>query len=119
MSDKKDTELKEVKKEVKEEEHSCPKNFTEQNVAELYDALNNMLKDGKLNVLDTARVVVHLMQIVEDYDNLKGEDKKALLIYVVKKYDESHPDEDNIFTEALPGFIDTLVYVDRGKLSYS
>jgi hypothetical protein len=75
-----------------------------------------MIEQGHLTVLDTATVVIGLMQLVEEYDDLHGSEKKDLILKVLEKYDVCHPDEENLLTSSLAGFVTALVSVDRGEL---
>ena len=95
--------------------HETP-NVSKEYIDIVYDSLCDMLEDGKVNLLDTAQVVLGLMQLVEEYDDLHGKDKKDLILYVLNKYNESHPDSDNFITSSLEGFINVMIGIDRGEL---
>lgn len=94
------------------------------------DLLYNSL--SKSNFLLTQEnitvVVINLMQLVDKYTELSGEEKKNIVIHVVKKIIKHEIDKDKIIEEEeklmltfvdifLPSIIDTLVSVDKKKIA--
>lgn len=63
------------------------------------------------------------MQIVEKYSKLSGEQKKSLVINVIKKFVVDHLDGDNetellIFIDTfLPSVIDVMISIDKKELA--
>lgn len=82
----------------------------------VYDALCDIIKTKKLTIADTAIIVLSLMKIVEGFDNLTGTQKKKILLTALEKYDSLHPDEANLVSAALEGFINAFVQVEKGDI---
>lgn len=85
----------------------------------VYNELCKILKNDHVNLLHTPTILLRLMQLVEEFDDLKGFEKKDLILHVLNKYDQLHPDEPNLVIDSLSGFIDLMVGVDRGELVIS
>jgi hypothetical protein len=121
IPEKEESEPEEVTEDVSEdidekEDSGKADNVAEEYVDIVYDSLCDMIEDGHANLLDTATMVLGLMQLVEEYDDLTGSEKKSLILRVLEKYDELHPDDPNLITDSLSGFINVMVGIDRGEL---
>ena len=81
----------------------------------LYDSLSGMIV-GDLTPLNVTSVLVSLMQLTETYPNLHGVEKKNLIMKVLEKYVEKHPD-NGLDLSMIPPTIDMLVDLDRGKIA--
>jgi len=89
------------------------------------DGLYNTLSksNSHLSKENITIVVINLMQLVEKYPDLTGEQKKHLVIHVVKKFikDKTDKEEEQVlltFVDVfLPTIIDTLVSVDKKELA--
>lgn len=88
------------------------------------DGLYNTLSKGDSPVTkeNITTIVINLMQLVEKYPDLTGEQKKKLVIHVVKKFikDKTDNEEEEVlltFVDIfLPTLIDTLVSVDKKEI---
>lgn len=88
------------------------------------DGLYNTLSKGDSLVTkeNITTIVINLMQLVEKYPDLTGEQKKKLVIHVVKNFikDKTDNEEEEVlltFVDIfLPTLIDTLVSVDKKKI---
>jgi len=85
----------------------------------VYEYLNDMFANGHVNLIDTASIIISLMQLVAGYSDLRGQQKKDLILRALEKYDDQHPDEPNLLTVSLSGFIDAMIGVERGELVIS
>lgn len=92
-------------------------------VENLYQQLSSIVGSGTITVSNIVGISFSLMQIVEKYKNLKGEQKKAAVIKVLDKFilerlgDAQESRDIRMFVHlTLPGLIDTLVSLDRHKL---
>lgn len=80
--------------------------------------LNSFLGDKQLTDKNLASANIHLMQKAQTYPELKGVEKKTLVMDVLSQRVEK--DEVNIsILSILAGFIDTIVDVDKGNISLS
>ena len=85
-------------------------------IVEAYANLDNFSIDSLMSILPK------LIQNVENYKNLKGEEKKNLVIKMLKHIIDitDGPGDDDIWDPILkrlvPSLIDTLIEVNDGKL---
>ena len=85
-------------------------------IVEAYSNLDNFSIDSLMSILPK------LIQNVENYKNLKGEEKKNLVIKMLKHIIDitDGPGDDDIWDPILkrlvPSLIDTLIEVNDGKL---
>jgi hypothetical protein len=124
---------KECKKEVCKEAESLlePKPVEEvipkvivQSVQRLYDNLFMIIGTDKVTSVNMIKVIISLMQTVETYDNLKGVQKKEVIISVLNKYlDEKVLNETydskylRLFINmTLPILIDSMISIEDGDL---
>lgn len=75
-------------------------------------ALSNL--DNKVTM---AKTVVHLMETVEKNNNLKGPEKKKLLINVFNAINKSTDNNHNIDIGLLSDVIDVIIDASRGKFN--
>jgi len=86
----------------------------------LYKTLTK--SDSPLTKENITTIVINLMQLVEKYPDLTGEQKKLLVIHVIKKFikDITDKEEEEVlltFVDIfLPTLIDTLVSVDKKEI---
>lgn len=88
------------------------------------DGLYNTLtkNNSPLTKENITIIVINLMQFVEKYPDLTGDQKKQLVIHVIKKFikDTTSKEEEEVlltFVDIfLPSVIDTLVSVDKKKI---
>jgi hypothetical protein len=92
------------------------------NVDRLYESLSKIIGDKKVTTENIVLIATNLMQIVEKYPDLYGQQKKALVIYVLKKFVVDHLDGDAesfllIFIDTLlPSVINTIIAVDKKEV---
>lgn len=86
----------------------------------LYQDLKNIVGEGEINPSNIITMVTSLMQLVEQYENLKGKQKKAAIIDVLNQLiDEEVPTErealqlKSIVHLTLPTVIDVMVSIDK------
>lgn len=89
----------------------------------LYNKLEEILGENKLSCDNLISVVVLLMQYVETYKELKGEEKRNIIIRVLKRFiadkignEEGAYDINLLIKTTLPDIIDSLVAVDKKQL---
>jgi hypothetical protein len=83
----------------------------------LYAQLKELVAKDGLSPLNISRVCVMLMQESEKYSELKGQEKKALILSVVQRYaDEDSGNFSSVFIDMLPDLIDTFIAVDKHRL---
>jgi len=93
-----------------------PVNVIEKCTNDLYKDLENILGDGSLTPINFATTCISLMQNVESFTNLRGLEKKDVILRVFEKYiAEEQPDD--IVLNIIPSFIDAMISVDRGEIS--
>jgi len=91
-------------------------------VDRLYESLYKLVQDKKLTTLTIVSIVTSLMQIVQNYDNITGPEKKLLVTHVLKRFVRDNMDGDeevvllNFIDLFLPSIIDTIKSVDNGKI---
>ncbi len=94
---------------------------TSAQVDQLYDQLSKMIgKNGNITTVNITSVAVSLMKIVEKYPQLTGEDKKNMVIMVLKKFIEEfvHDEEEKVLLECiietvLPSMVDMFISLDK------
>ena len=92
-------------------------------VDKLYNKLSQITEGKEINTGNIMIIATNLMQVVEKYDELKGYEKKNLIIYVLKKFvkDALEDDvEDIVLTfidTMLPSVIDTIISIDKKDLA--
>jgi hypothetical protein len=92
-------------------------------VEELYEEIKRLLHGGKLTTSNVVVVVINLMRLVEKYSELKGHQKKQVILEAVKMLinDSNDNVEDNeqlimLVNMTLPSVIDVIISIDRKKI---
>jgi hypothetical protein len=91
-------------------------------VEKLYHSLKVIVGDKNMDTNNIISITTNLMQIIEKYPDLKGEEKKFILIHVIKKFVKDNVDNENqknvlTFIDLfLPSFIDTVISVDKKEI---
>lgn len=95
-------------------------------VDRLYVVLNKIIgPENNLNTLNIVTIIVTLMQIVDKFKDVKGPQKKVVIITVLDKYVRESMDATKeetksirlIIDKTIPTLIDTLISVDKKTLS--
>lgn len=94
-------------------------------IDQLYDELSNILsKDEKLTTSSIITIVISLMQIVENYDNISGPDRKKIVIVVLDKFIDDNIDNEverrdlkMLMSMTVPTLIDSIVSIDKKEVS--
>jgi len=89
-------------------------------VDELYNSIKSLVND-ELDITKLMQITTTLMQVVETYSELKGQEKKGLILQVIDKISEELPEgtaKDVVKTTRpiIPNIIDTVISVDKGEL---
>jgi hypothetical protein len=89
----------------------------------LYIELKNIIGKGQINRSNIITIVLSLMQVVEQYESLKGKQKKAAIIDVLNQLiDEQVPMEQealelkSLVYLTLPTVIDAMVSIDKKEV---
>ena len=106
-----------VSEETLKETSEEPKDLLEEYIDILYKTLCDIIEKNHITAVDTAKIVLLLMQTVEQFSDLCGSQKKELILRVIDKYDNEHPTENNFLTESLEGFVTSLVMIEKGEIS--
>ena len=92
-------------------------------VDELYNSLSELVNSNELTTENVVQIAFNLMQIVETYPDLNGQQKKALVLHVLKRFVRENMDGDEerallTFIDLfLSTVIDTLVSVDKKEIA--
>jgi len=95
---------------------------TSDTIDKLYESLARLVGDQKITAQNAVLIATNLMQIVENYPDLTGEQKKTIVLHVLKKFVRdtmNDNDEDAVimFIDLfLPSVIDTIISVDKKKI---
>ena len=93
-----------------------------ESVDRLYESLGRIIKDKKVTTVNIVLIATNLMQIVEQYPNLHGTQKKSLVIHVLKRFAVEHLDGEAessllVFIDMfLPSVIDIIIAVDKKEV---
>ena len=78
--------------------------------------------EGGLTLYNIARITIQLMKLAQGFSNLKGAQKKDLVVFVVAKYvkdevkDEQMARDLSLFIEmTLPSVIDSFIELNNGE----
>lgn len=88
----------------------------------LYNSLSSLVGDEKITTDNIVSIATNLMQIVDTYPELKGVEKKSMIMHVLKRFvrDRLDGDVENtviMFIDLLlPSVIDTIVSVDKKEI---
>jgi len=94
------------------------------NYIRLYEKLKEILGETKLTYANLTSVVVLLMQSVETYNDVRGIEKRNMIISVLKRFitdkmgNNQELREFKILIEAtVPELVDTLIAIDKKELT--
>jgi hypothetical protein len=88
----------------------------------LYKSLELTVQNKKLTTTNVLFITTNLMKTVEKYNGIHGEEKKDLIINVVRKFvvDRLEVEDGDVMLlfvdEFLPQIIDTLILVDTKQI---
>lgn len=88
-------------------------------IIELYDKIFLSLKDGKLTLEEISDITVTLIELVELYVELSGEQKKLAVLGVISKLLELFKFSDNdkeIILKLIDKFIDAIILASKKKI---
>ena len=92
-------------------------------VENLYEDLKEILAGTKLNSSNIVAILVNLMQLVENYPKLRGQQKKQVILYAINMLIDDQNDnvEDTatlklLVQSTLPSVIDTIISIDKKQL---
>lgn len=92
---------------------------------ELYDQMDIILSQTEttISVDNICKITVELMKMAEPYKELKGSEKKELILRVLAHLIRNHIESDHVEFVVLevvqmvvPSMIDTIIAFDKGKL---
>lgn len=92
------------------------------NADKIYSLINIFLKGEKLTEANILHIVLQIMKIVDKYPELKGEEKKQIIIDVLKKYVNENAEEERkatlltLIDLTLPVAIDTFIALDKSEM---
>ena len=79
-------------------------------------------EEGGLTLYNIARITIQVMKLAQQFSNLKGAQKKDLVVYVIAKYvqekvsDEQLARDLSLFIEmTLPSVIDSFIELNNGE----
>ena len=87
----------------------------------LYDTFIGVINEDDFNITKVIILVTNLMQAVEKYTELKGSEKKVIVLYVIERFIEATKNNTakdvlNLAKPMLPELIDTIMNVDKRKI---
>jgi hypothetical protein len=85
-------------------------------VERLRKILGDFLGDGDLTPANTAEACLILMKAVEEYRELKGPQKKELVLRVLRRHASGVEKKLDLPTDLLSTMIDILIRVDKKKV---
>ena len=92
-------------------------------ITRLYDELKDVVGTRSIDKENVVGIVLSLMKLVEKHDDVKGEQKKNLIIYVLNCFINDTVSDKNeaevitgIVNFTLPTVIDTIVSIDKKEL---
>lgn len=86
----------------------------------LLEDLEKIIGNGEINPMNVFSVTINLMQVTEGYGDLKGVEKKDLVLKVLKKFLENHGGDhigNDTLIGLLPSFIDAAIDLDKGEVT--
>ena len=78
--------------------------------------LETMVNNQAVTPTNVLMFSLSLMQVVEGFPDLKGKQKKELVLNVFDRYLEKYKG-DKTLLQLLPSFIDTSIGLDRGEVT--
>jgi hypothetical protein len=90
----------------------------------LYNNLKDIIGNGKISVANITSITINLMQIVDKYKNVKGLEKKKIVLDVLNRIvDDTIDDKAEeqqlklLLAISVPVLIDTFIAIDKGELA--
>lgn len=112
MSETKDIEIGDVKV-------TFPLNASDR----LYTELQNIIGNGKITRSNIVIILLSLIQSVENYEDVKGSQKKAIILDVLNHFIEGQIEDQQEEIEmkllvqlTIPSIIDTFIGIDKKKI---
>ena len=97
--------------------------YSTEPVARLYDEVESIISNKKIDAGSMISVVTLLMKTVDKYTDVNGIQKKEVVLAVLRKIiEETVKDESErqnilyLADQAVPAVIDTIVSIDKGQL---
>lgn len=87
-------------------------------VDRVVEQIESAIKNEKISVMNILTVCISAMQIVETFPNLKGEQKKEVVLKAVENILKRQEGDVQILS-ILPSFIDKAVSLDKGVVTIS
>jgi hypothetical protein len=91
-------------------------------VNEIYDNIKNIVTD-KLTASNIIIITINLMKIIEKYKKISGNDKKTIVLDILKKVvNETIDDKQEkdillfVINNTLPFVIDTIISIDKREI---
>ena len=87
----------------------------------VYNKIKEMIGDGEINISNIIEIVPELMKVVESYKELRGPQKKQIIIDIILQViDETMPSDLDILKTfislSLPIMMDTFINLDKSKM---
>ncbi len=89
---------------------------TDMSVNLLLVEMENMVNGTQLTSINILTIAISVMQLIEKNKEIKGAQKKAIVVKVFELYFAKHGGDTNVLA-LLPPFIDMAVSLDRGELT--
>ena len=96
---------------------------TASTIERLYEEVKRLLHGGKLSPTNVVIIMIDLMQIVDNYPTLKGQQKKLVLLGAINMLiDDQNDNVDDasdlkmLVKTTLPSVIDVVVSIDKKQL---
>lgn len=93
-------------------------------INELTQTLESTVNTGDLDAKRLVQLIPDLMELVEKYPELKGRDKKRLVIEVLRKFVNNKVENEDkktrlleLLDEVVPDMVDIVVDASKGKLN--
>ena len=90
----------------------------EKNVEKLISEITTLVGGEQISLVNILSICINLMQIVEKYPNLKGPQKKDLVIKALGIYISKNEGDISVLS-LIPSFIDTAINLEKGRLEIS
>ena len=92
-------------------------------INKVYEAVDEVLQDKKITISDIIFVAKRAMEIVETFKEITGEQKKSLVLSVLRKYvhetvnnTKRRNEMINVINTVLPGTIDVIILASKGEI---
>lgn len=85
------------------------------NIQGIIAQIDDIVKDQAVDAVNVLVIALNAMQLVESLPNLKGQQKKDIVLQVMRAVLERHGGHNELMG-LIPSFIDTTISVDRGDV---